>query len=528
SYSARVPLGRGTVFAQFVVASADGKRVDDNDARGWEAPMTDSASRPLYEGLWIERAIDARVNWERGASVAHDMARYYPLNPGAIRFAMAVDVALAGSAGSDSVVGEWRPRIHALQHALASAALDAGSMSEFAMLAAAANDTSIARFWRERMIREYPNDPATIQQRVFAVFETSRGGRGAALAQLERLYDETGGQSPQLLTNAFDLAAQANDSASIARWGDRLVAFGGGFEANVSSTYAALPGFRDRAMILLRSSLASLPAIRPAADWRVSLRQQTDGSDLVRGQWQLVALGKALLDTRRTDAARDTLRRAVALSWDPRAMRLLGDAELAATDTNAALAAYAWASADSRTTAVQADSLRRRVVGPTRAGAWDEALADGRSTIDAITLRRAITRSFDPSIVYATAAGRRLSIAEGIGAAPTAVIAFISRYCAPSLADLRSLDSLRVELAPAGIPVLATIEESADVATQHAIERLGYHGALAFDDRGVVSRSMRSFGTPEYFVVENGRTIRFMSRRAEEVKPFVNAVSRTR
>src|SRR5205823_4484062 len=178
-----------------------------------------SSARPLFEGLWIERAINARTNWERAAEVARDMERYYPENPGALRVAFNADHALAGSAGADSVARLWRPRIRALHESLANAPLDASSMWEFAMLASEAGDTGITRFWRDRMTREYPRDAGTIQQRVFAIFERSRGGDRGALGELDHLYEETGGQSLQLLANAFDLAVKTKDSASIARWG---------------------------------------------------------------------------------------------------------------------------------------------------------------------------------------------------------------------------------------------------------------------------------------------------------------------
>src|SRR3712207_9398334 len=55
--------------------------------------------------------------------------------------------------------------------AQANAKLSPETMWEFAMLGDAVGDTAMVRHWRGRLMREYPTDGSTIQQRVFAISE---------------------------------------------------------------------------------------------------------------------------------------------------------------------------------------------------------------------------------------------------------------------------------------------------------------------------------------------------------------------
>jgi hypothetical protein len=525
-FSGTVTLPDGAVFAQYTVVSLDGTHVDDNDARGWAGTMSDASGRPLYDGLWVRRAVESRINPESASAAAKAMWEFHPNNPGAARFALSDALQLAGSARADSVLSMWRPAIVALSARHAAATPDAAAMWELAMLGGEMRDTSIVRYWRARMMKEHPRDPGTIQQRVFAVSERNVP-KQQIVAELERIHEESGGQSIQLLSDGFDMAVQYGDSATIARWGDRLVAFARGYESNVSTAYATLPAFRATGASLLRKSLAEIPPV-PATDWQKAVRARATEPQRTQGQWQLYYLGRALFDAGQLNAARDTLRRAASLGWDIRSMRTLGDAELAAGDTTRAIEAFAWVSADPRTSLARADSLRVRTGATARSAKWDAAVAEGRTIIDAITLRSAIRRKFDATTTFATADRQRLTVADAIANAPLAVIAFVSRNCGPSLADLAALSARTRELAQRGIPVITLAEEAPSEGLSAALARHGFTGRLAYDDRGVVSRAMRQVGTPQYFVVEGGNMIRFDARRIDDVIPFIDATSRAR
>ena len=526
--AADVTLPTGTVFAQYSVASADGNVVDDNDARGWEVTVRDSASRPLFQGLSIQRAVNALANWERSWAAAKAMLMYYPDNPASIRAAVSDEMQLAGPSRADSIVRLYGPRVEALHRKLTSAPLDATTMWEMAMLGSAIGDTVMVRQWRQRMMREYPTDAGTIQQRVFAVSGTGPTGE-QRMRELDRIWEETGGQGVQLLANAFDLALQLGDSANIARWGERLLKFGGPYKSMVPLRYAAIPAFRARGVELLRESLRSLPAI-PATDWGAALRNAG-----VRGRssgqpasWQLQALGRALFEAGHIEAARDTLSRAASLEWDARTLRSLGDANLAGGDSVGAMKAYAWAVADSRTPLPLSDTLRARLGSRAHGPTWDGKVSEGRALIAAQTLKTAIRRPFETRGTFSDASGARRTLANAIGKR-VSVVAFVSPSCAPSLADLASLDAVATKLAPRDVPVIALVGDEKPSSTIVALlAKRGFKGPLGFDDRAEVSRSMRQAGTPTYFVVEEGRLIRFSTHRAEDLMVLVEALQTKR
>lgn len=523
TFAGVVTLPAGASYAQYELVSVDGSHVDDNDARGWDSAVSDSTGRPLLDGLWVQQFVMGRTNWETALSAARAMWQHYPDEPTALRYVMAKEMQLAGSARTDSALAIWRPKVLALSAKLARTSLEPDQMWELAMAGGQASDTTIVNFWRARLTKEFPRHASTIQQRVFAIGERTAGK--ARLPEFDRLFDETGGQSPQLLYEGFNVAMKYGDSATIARWGDRMLAYGQGYETSVASAYASHPSFRTRGIEMLRASLARLAPV-PSADWQVALRARAAQAQRPTGQWQLVELGSALLALGKIEAARDTLRRAAALGWDIGAMRSLGDAELVAGDTAGAVAAYAWISADPRTSAKRADSLRTMLGHAGTGSVWDAAIRSGQGLIDGITMRSAIHRRFDPSSSFALEEGARTTMTNAIGGAPYAIVAFISRNCGPSLSDLAALTSKTEELNRRGIPVITLVEESPSAGLTAALAQYGFAAKLAYDDRGVVSRAMRQSGTPQYFVVENGNDIRFDARRIEDVIPFLDAITR--
>lgn len=523
-FSTDITLPAGTAFAQYSVVSADASHVDDNDARGWEVVVRDSASRPLFEGLSIQRAVNALTNWERSSAAAKAMLRYYPENPASVRATMYDEIQLAGPSRADSIVKLYRPRVDALHRKYASAPLDPTTMWEMAMLGSEIGDSAMVGQWRQRMMREYPTDAGTIQQRVFAVSEM-RLPKDQRMRELDRIWAETGGQGIQLLANAFDLALELDDSAGIARWGERLLKFGGQYGSMVSFRYAALPAFRARGAALLRESLRSLPAV-PATDWGAALRNANGAGRAPEqpAKWQLQALGKALLAEGQIEAARDTLSRAASLGWDARTLRSLGDASLAVGDTVGAMKAFAWVVADSRTSSALSDTLRAKLGSRARSPMWDKAVAEGRALIAAQTLKTAIRRSFEARGTFSDASGARRTLADAIGKG-IAVVAFVSPYCAPSLGDLASLDAVAAKLAARDVPLVALVgDEKPNAAILAELAKRGFEGHVGFDDRAEISRSMRQAGTPTYFVVEDGHLIRFSAHRAEDLTMFVDAL----
>jgi hypothetical protein len=514
-----VKLPAGTVFARYLLTSRNGDLLDDNDGRGWEGAMRDSASRPLFDGLQMQMVLDFD-RWERAAQAAHDMARFYPERPASHRYALSSDLELAGAASEDSVISVYRPVVDHLHSHFASARITPAEMWELAMLGMQMHDSGMVAHWRRRLTAEFPTDPATAQQRVFAIEEAALPP-DQTLREMERIWGETRGQSVQLLYDAFGIASRTNDSLAVARWGERLAAFGGGYERLTATKFASMPALRARGEVLLRASLRARPPV-PADEWRTALRRNARAQRTVEGQWQLESLGRALLEDSSVNAARDTLRRAASLEWSAPTMRLLGDAELAGGDTTAAMIAYAWSAADPRTATALSDSLQARL-GSAHLRPWNATRAEGRALLRAITMQGSMRRAFEARATFTFPDGRRRALADVLKSR-VAVVAFVSRTCAPSLSDLASLDSAAQRLGGEGIPMVTLVEETARSNVASILARHGFRQPLGYDDRAEVSRTMRQAGTPHYFVVENGRMIRFDARKATDLTLLVDAL----
>jgi hypothetical protein len=520
TFAADFSLPRDAVLARFAIASPDGKHVDDNSARAWEFIPLDSMARPLLHGLLVQNVIHSFDDWERAFAASQAMFRYYPEQPEALRTVIAETIQLRGAAAADSIVQAFRPRVDALQNKLMARPADATLIWQMAMLSAQVGDTAMARRWTERSTREYPRDAGTVQLRDFAIFAAPMSP-SQRLRALDALFDEHGGAAPQLAYDAFTLAKDLGDSTTLMRWGARLMQHPRS-DIVVANAYIRVPSLRAVGEQLLRASLAKSPAV-PLLDWRVAVRTPTADMQVRGDQYTLIALGRALLDDHQNLAALDTLRRAAAIAWDLSAIELLGRAELATGNGSRAAEAYAWVLADSRTTESRADSLRGLVANAVSARAFDSLSAAGRAVLRELTAQTTFHRSFVGGARFSEAGGARRTI-KGTTGEGLAVVAFISRHCAPALADLPSLQRLSDQMATLGIPVIVLLEEKPTNDATEALARRGYHGPVFFDDRAEVARGMRQVGTPSYFVVEGGASIRAQSIRAEDLIPVVDAL----
>lgn len=535
-----VALPSDVVRATVRIVRWGGGDVDDNDARGWEVLAEDARGRPLFAALRQQFVAYEMIDWERAHQAALAMLRHYPDQPSSVRFALVGELELAGPAGADSVRRFFRPHLEALDRSVsARTTLDEDAYFEMIFLAGAMGDTTRQRQWRTRLFRDAPRSATAAQQRVFAVLDEG-GSDATKLAAFERLHAEVGDAAPQLAYEAFRLAAAAGDPPVVQRWGERLRARAPYATLDVAQTYARFPSLRGHAMTVLREQLAASPPIT-GTDWRSALRTPTPATQL-RAQALLTSLGRALLADGAVTAlvaARDTLQRAAALGRSAITLRWLAQASLSTGDTSVATTAVAWTVADPRIGDDLRDSLQR-ALGPSASSApfrGERRLAD--SAYRASILAPAVRVPIASAPQYRTLAGdvRELTAAPAgqRGAVDTPrtllrdkgavrVIAFVSRGCAPSLADLAALERLRRRWEPRGVPVVAMLAERPDSAPLRALAARGYKGDIGFDDRAQVARAMRQVGTPQYVVVEDGSVMRYRARSATDVGAFLEAL----
>jgi hypothetical protein len=399
------------------------------------------------------------------------------------------------------------------------APVTANIVSEMSLLSSQTGDTARLRFWRERGLREFPRSPEFGQQRVFMIMD-ARMTPEQEMAAYDRLWEETSGGAPQLLYAGFQLATRMGDSASLARWGERALAKPG-WEMSAASAFVRVPSLRARGEALLRSSLGAMTPVS-ASDWEAALRGSNRAAPPSRAQSVLAMLGEALLADGNVSAAIDTLRRAASVGWNASILSQLGSAELRAGDTAHAARTFAWIVADPRTPAARADSLRARLGPGAQSPAWTAATADARQFIHDRALAETIRRRYDATARFADSSGNRRSIASVAGKG-YAVVAFVSRNCAPSVIDLPNLQRLADHVTSATIPVIVLTEERPNGDVGAVLRQRGFTGTVWFDDRAEVSRAMRSYGTPQYAVVEDG-TIRYLTRRATDVMLAMDAL----
>mgnify|MGYP002780699157 CR=1 FL=1 len=496
-----VTLPAGTVLAQLVVTSPDGAATDDNDARRWEWLAADAQRRPAFEALWQQVALHAVDDWERARHAGLAMLRHYPASPTSVRFALGDALALAGPAAADSVRRAFARAARVAESAVARAtAVDAETLGEMVFLAQGMRDTAMVRRWRARLLADAPTSAAATQQRVFAVLD--RGTPPAAtLAALDTLWREVGGAAPQLPYEAFGLARRDGSDGTLRTWGERLVRALPYTATAVADAWRTRAALRADAVRLLADRLAALPPGTRSvdasdADWRAALGRTTAPADRAR-QALLTQLAQALAADRAAVALRaaaDTLARAPAPGHAVATLESDGVVRVEHARAREAVA-----------TRLRATIRARPLPG-------DPSLRGADGT--AVTLRTRLARA---------ASARD-------GETPRhALVAFVSRGCAPSLADLNALERVRGELAAQGVPVLALVAELPSPDVVRALAARGYRGPLAFDDRAQAARALRHVGTPEYVVLDLAAGTALASvRRADDAAALLAVLAASR
>ena len=103
------------------------------------------------------------------------------------------------------------------------------------------------------------------------------------------------------------------------------------------------------------------------------------------------------------------------------------------------------------------------------------------------------------------------------------VIAFWSRYCPPSYAQLAEMDRTLQRLIAEDVPVLSITDE--DLAkVRPFLEQNGYGFPVYADPESDASRAFDRPGTPTYFVLDAEGRIRFESNHVSDVVRYVYAI----
>jgi len=520
-FAATVRLPDSAVYAVLAVEDTLARFVDHHGEQ-WEALVHDEDGRPLFEAL-DQRSWDTmRRDMRLAAEIAEQMTRLYPERPEGWRHVLFEALSLAPEAAADSIRAEHRERYLPL----VARGIERADSPDVALLATAvsyateAGDTVAAARWKAMLYERYPLHVATLQRRVFDLYDEYRGRTGELLLAFERMYEEVGGRS-QLSFSAFTLAAQLGDADAVARWAPRLVEAVPSLTSMVANTLVRLPALRHLALPYLRAEIAAYsgaleratatppggavpgvferPLTMTAAEYARALQEAWLGSLLTTHGTTLLALGD-------TAAALDTLSRAFDAGWDPHRFLTIGELHLARGDTAAAAAAFARVAVDP-TTGEATDSLRARLGAAGTGATWEALLADARAAMKQHVWASAVDRApLLPRLRLQDADGHARVVELGQGV--PMLVAFWSRYCPPSFMQLDELARVAARLETEGVPVV-TLSPEEPAKLREFMDAKGYRFPVFFDPERDAAVAFDTPGFPTYFVLDGAGRIRF-------------------
>jgi peroxiredoxin len=511
------------VFAEFAVEDASGQRVDNHSGRLWDLVARDTSGRPRLDAL-LQRA---HAFYERDREVslrtAQEATQLYPDSPEAVNLAFWYEMELAGTSAADSVRSRYRPRFDSLHVTLGQQASLAQPVIEtMARLASGLAADSAAAYWKARAIRQNPASFLAVWDRISAAQRAAKVPR-ELLRALDLLWDEEPRGREPLLLQGFMTARQIGGAEALHRWGLRMDELRPDARAFVTISYVESPGLREEAMRRLREEIRAELVMddgrRQLLHDQDEARRQRDGVLHLR----LKALGEALAASERYAASRDTLEKAAALRWSTAVYRTLATVQLALGDSAAAVRASAYAAVDATNPAAFGDSVRRRFPGYATHARWTAWTKEARAELRDRVLAQGTSRTVRGYVRLADGTGREHMLSDLLGDRPT-IVAFWSRYCAPSIEELPKLQAAVQQLQRTGVRVVAITREPPSPELEAWLKAKSVRLPIYHDMHGDATRAFEPFGTPDTFVLDGRGVIRFEHGGVEDLSARVGAL----
>jgi hypothetical protein len=265
---------------------------------------------------------------------------------------------------------------------------------------------------------------------------------------------------------------------------------------------------RDAALDRLRGVLRRLrtrqDSLRPLE--RTTAEQAREDSATVRAI--LATIGDALVAQGKVREGLDSLERATSAGWDPALFRRVARTALKVGDSAVALRLLARVAVDPATSRSEADSLARISERFASRAAWAGAVRDASEAMRTAIMADAtvITLDVSPRLQTADGAAQRLGAVLG---GRVGVITFWSRFCPPSLQQVALLPTLAHRLDSAGVAVVAITAEAPSPEVRAYVASTKLDIPIYHDTWGEAGRAFQTFGTPQYFIVDDRGRIRF-------------------
>lgn len=525
-FHASIRLPDSVVYAVFAAEDADGRIVDSNGRRLWELLVHDRGGRPTFDALTQRENDLMGRNWEQGFETARQVAALYPDRVATWSALLFYEKLVLGESHLDSTLAAHKARLKAFHDRLAPrTSLTGDDLGWMLWYARSVGDSSLERYWSDRLEREAPASPLAVQERAIAIGTRSWNDKDSvrALADLDRLWDEAGPAHGNLVNVGWSMAQRVGDSAALVRWAAHYLVMNPRDSSWIATVFTRYPALREEGMQRLRRHLQ---ALQMPNDSRRKLERTVDEQrteDAASARQILVALGDALVASRRTTAGLDTLRLAVREGWDGSLFRRVAEIERSSGDTAGALRMLSLVAADPATDGWGRDSLRRLTGASIDSALWARLVQDGRGEMRRRLLDMAVRRGLPPEVRLEAAGGSAARL-DSLTRDRVTFVAFWSRHCGPSLEELPALERLIARLRQQGVAIVTITDERVSDDLQRFLAERKLTFPVYADAWREASRAFSQWGTPSYFVLDADGLVRFEYRELDRVPAEVAAL----
>lgn len=510
-YSAQFVLPDSVVFAALAVEDTAASAVDDFGGRAWEVMRAGADGRPLLDAL-EQRTHDLMGrSWEEGIAAAREKVRLYP---DSVRsWSSLAFYERAMGLENDSTLRVHARQARMLSERMLSGALPMQAAGQLFWYARGTPDSTLTAAWRERLLRDAPQDGFAVQERTSDIFRTHWASKDSAgaVAALDALWpDAPRERRAQVAQVALAFVGTSPQHAEpMRRWTARYIAADPTLYRQrwAARELSRVAGLRDTAL----ARFASLSAVlaKPDDRHRYLNETRTDYQRRLSGERAIVEaeVGRVLAQGGRAGEALARLRRVSDVGWNVEVFDVTASAALAAGDTALAVPHWARLVIDPRTLptrALRLDSLGARHVGTSN---WAALLQRTRQEMAEVVMGRARRRRVEPSVVRALD-GRETALSALANGRPMVVV-FWSPQCGPAVEALPKLELLSRKLAARQVPLVIIAEQtSADSALTRELRKGGFTGAVYLDARREANKAFGNWGTPQLYVLDrDGRVL---------------------
>jgi thiol-disulfide isomerase/thioredoxin len=332
--------------------------------------------------------------------------------------------------------------------------------------------------------------------------------REGVYQELERMWPDAGAAHDGPADLALPFLSRTDSAARILRWVDRARVRHPARDG--AETLLRFRELRDEGLRRLRARIARLRAFSDEERGLFQTREQFRASAGAESRAGYATLGTALVEAGNRRGGLDTLALAVAGGWEPRTFRTVAELRLSAGDTAAALPLLARVAADPGTSPAFADTALRRLGGKVGTDRWRAALSSAREEMQRGVLAASVSRAVPE--IRLTAPDSTVRALHQVATGRPVVVVFWSRNCGPVIQALPEITRLARRT-----HVIPITEEPPSAAFRDYWK--GHPGAppVWHDTRREARRAFGSFGTPQYFVIDQKGRPRFELTSLDEI-----------